>query len=51
MNEFMRKLRKSNHFKCPTEEEEENSNEHRREENLTVSNTVNQEYQIARIED
>ena len=50
MNEFLRKLRKSNHFKCSTNEEE-SSNEHRRGENLTISNTVNQEYQIARIED
>ena len=31
-------------------EEEESSNEHRRGENLTISNT-NQEYQIDRIED
>ena len=47
MNEFVRKLRKSNHFTCPTEEE--SSNEHRRGENLTISKTVDQEYQIARI--
>ena len=50
MNEFLRKLRKSNHFKCSTNEEE-SSNEHRRGENLTISNTVNPEYQISRIED
>ena len=50
MNKFLRKLRKSNRFKCSTNEEE-SSNEHRRGENLTISNTVNQEYQIARIED
>ena len=46
MNEFLRKLKKSNHFKCSTNKEE-SSNEHRRGENLTISNTVNQEYQIA----
>ena len=49
MNEFLRKLRKSSHLKCSTDEEE-SSNEHRRGENLTISNTVNQEYQIVRIE-
>ena len=50
MNKFMRKLRKSNHFKCSIEEEE-SSKERRRGENLTISNSVNQEYHIARIED
>ena len=50
MNEFLRNLRKSSHLKCSTDEEE-SSNEHRRGENFTISNTVNQEYQIARIED
>ena len=39
-----------NFLECSTDEEE-SSNEHRRGENLTISNTVNQEYQIARIED
>ena len=50
MNEFMTKLIKSNHFKCSTKEKKIQMNTE--EEKISPSqNTVNQEYQIVRIED